>query len=193
MLKKNIIFLLICFVFQSCCTKVWFDKEEQRWYNMYSQGDILIFKSNRLNLDTIKITEVKEIEPNGECNWIEISNFSKERVIITYQYTFDNKKWIEEDLFDFTKEDDDRFTIPFIKVKGLFVGYNLEDNLKKSKKDVYLFEIGEYSSTKYTKMKHGVDTDIVQFYWELDKGLVQYENNKGEVWELKEHIKANGL
>ncbi|UTN03707.1 hypothetical protein L0669_20555 [Flavobacterium bizetiae] len=59
---KKYILLAVCTMLYSCtCRQINLTYNEKEWLNLYKKGDVLIFKSNKGNIDTIMVINQRGI------------------------------------------------------------------------------------------------------------------------------------
>lgn len=182
---KITLFLISIFILSSCCTKVYFESGETFWSENYEVGDEIIFKSNRGDYDTLKITNIIHYKPTGDCN-ILVSNYDCEFVRIDYSIKKDTFLLETGWLVQHSAEPNDKSSIPVLRF--LNMEYNeSEGPLKIIKidqgsnpnKEVFLFD--NTNCGMHYNQKFGV----INFLWSKEKGLIGYENSSGEKWEIE--------
>ena len=180
--------LLLILSLSSCfCIKLYFDKGDTFWTDPYKKNMILIFKSNKGNADTIKITNKLIRIADGNCNPLEVSNFSKSYIEVNYKSS--HTGWTHDDyLIQITKDAMGVKPIPYIRLFNLEFSDNRDSSIVKTQ--LYLNSLHKnlktcfkFQPTKYTDLGPK-QNKISTFYWDHDLGLVKYENKEGEYWEL---------
>lgn len=67
----------------SCrCRQINLTYNEKEWLNSYKKGDVLIFKSNKGNIDTIMVINKEEFITNEDCQWFTIGDAQKQGIKI---------------------------------------------------------------------------------------------------------------
>src|SRR6187397_2540283 len=88
---KTLSFIASLLIFTSCCKNLYFTLDDTSWVSSYEKQDLLIFKSNLGNLDSILIIDKIVYKADGKCNPLEISSLSKSSSRVTS--TNSRSKW----------------------------------------------------------------------------------------------------
>ncbi|WP_210463095.1 hypothetical protein [Rufibacter roseolus] len=185
-------FLLITIAVQSCCQKLYFKKDELSWVKPYDVDDIFVFKSDKNNIDSLRIVRKDCTKPKDsrECNWF-VSYYLSESVRIDYQVYHDGKWSNTMNLLNLEKRPKGETNELILRV------FQLEYfNKKTIKEETYLSSINKQVSDSYVFTKdraYVLDSriGITKFYWSESLGLVKYISEQGETWELQTLQKNN--
>ena len=185
---KSLILILFIALLQSCvpnCKKVYFKETDKTWFSNYEDGDILIFKSQYDDFDTIYITKKIVKQPVDDCK-VFVNNYSAEFVRIDYKMKKDSFDLVEDYLIQIAADEKSRDATPVIRLLNMEYS-NFEHISLKTKpselntkwKSVYTFN---KTNCPYTNLngKFG----LTEFEWDKNYGLVTYKNEKGESWML---------
>lgn len=199
--KFCVIFNLL-FVFSSCCHKLEFTEDELKCFELYQKGDLVIFKSNYDNLDTMFIKEKSTYWRNNECNFIERGT------TINEQRSIEAKHSLEKEYIVLDKDGDTIFRREF-----QFKIVNTKDTKKKEPSLIILFNLSAYEDEGYldsafqltdvnikldtcyyfdvTNSRQRYDTKhpINYFVWSKALGLVAFEMKDGEYYEYYKLIR----
>lgn len=104
----------------SCnCVETHLTKEEREWFSAYKQGQVITFKSNRGNIDTIIVTKKLERFGNKDCNWGEIGTIQNNMIDIEFvPKTCRNESYCYGNIA-INKDKPDRKCLPFFRIFGL--------------------------------------------------------------------------
>lgn len=70
---KKYIFIETCLALCSCtCRQINLTYSEKEWLKPYKKGDVLIFKSNKGNLDTITVKNKKNLSQMKIANGLQL-------------------------------------------------------------------------------------------------------------------------
>ena len=188
-IKIVIPLILLAIVLNSCtCVETHLTEDEKSWFSAYDKGQVIIFKSNLGNLDTIVVTEKLETHNNKNCNWFEIGTIQPEIMFITLKSKIcHNNSYCEGQIF-ISKGKESEKCYPGFSFFGLLQKNEpkyLVSNLEKIKlivsdvtySQVYHFENGVNANGYGTNSPKS-------FYWDKRAGLIKYETHDGEVFEL---------
>lgn len=187
---KNLLLMIVSLVILiSCnCTETNLTKEEKKWFSIYEKGQNLIFKSDRGSLDTIIVLEKVETHNNKNCNYFGIGSMQPNVMIITLKSNAcRNEPYCNGEIF-ISKDKVDRNYVPSFSLYGLNQINELEKDTSKLKsiklnskdriyKQVYIFTDG-------LNAKSYGNNYLKSFYWDKNEGLIRYDTNEGEVFEL---------
>lgn len=184
---KKCILLIGCIVFYSCtCKQINLTFSENEWLNPYEKGEVLIFKSNKGNTDTITVTNKIEFITNENCEWFTIGDKQKQGINIDLKHNKCHDKFYCEGEISIIKSNVDNETAPFFRIFGLEFSKNITQLIKKKLvlsttgkvyNSAYLFQNG-INSTSYG------DNYLKNFLWDKKDGLIKYEANDGEIFEI---------
>lgn len=147
----------LALLLSSCfCIKLYFNKGDTFWTDPYKKNMTLIFKSNKGNTDTIKITNKLTRIADGNCNPLEVSNFSKSYIEVDYKSS--RTRWTYDDyLIQITKEAIGAQPIPYIRLFNLEFSDNRDSSIITT--HLYLSSLHKnlttcfkFQPTKYTDL-----------------------------------------
>lgn len=191
---KIVLIFIVSICSYSCCTELWFDKEETFWTDVYEKGDIIVFKSSPLSdndkvvvkTDTIFILNKTESKPTGDCNTM-VSKFDVEGCVIDYSYKHDSVL-SEPDLFVQHFKEEKGASLPVLRVYDMeFSGKRLKDTtIVLNTTGTKLNDCFTFSSRNGYK---GWSTfKLKSFVWSKKMGLVQFVGEDGQKFEFVEKI-----
>jgi hypothetical protein len=190
---KTLILILLLLILYSCnCYQTHLTNEDKTWTAGYQKGQIMIFKSNLGNLDTIQVKERIEDFTNPDCNRLEIGSQQRQYISIELKpnkchniYYCNCTIWLE-------KEDDKQEVSPSIRTFGLefstsnqlyrLISEKLILSTSNKKYNAYYF------ADKLNAINYG-NNYLKSFYWDKKDGLIRYESYDGEIFELLKIIK----
>ena len=183
---KNSIKLLVLIAgilyFTSCCMfKTRFSEEDLKWLNPYKEGDTLIFRSAKGDMDTSWI--VQKVIYYPECNPIEANakyKFHTGRIF--YQNSKINYSSGGKELISVVKYDDKTSIDIFYLSTGFMLDSpemmelfkNILDVTRIESEKVYVF------SNYHPKSK---PEDVKYLYWHDDYGIIKYITHSGLEWK----------
>jgi hypothetical protein len=192
-IKIVIPLILFAIVLNSCtCVETHLIEDEKSWFSAYDKGQLIVFKSNLGNLDTIVVAEKQETHNNKNCNWFEIGTIQPEIMFITLKSKIcRNNSYCEGQIF-ISKGKESEKCFPGFSLFGLLQKNGLkyripkQENIKlivtnKTYSQVYHFEDGVNANGYGTNSPKS-------FYWDKKDGLIKYEAKDGEVFELLKKI-----
>lgn len=196
-MKTNLILAIFSlFILYSCnCVETNLTKEEREWFSAYEEGQMIIFKSNLSNLDTIIVAEKIETHNNKNCNWFEMGATQPNVMFITLKHKFcNNDPYCEAKIF-ISKDKEDEKCYPGFSFFGLLEKNEpayLIPKLEKIKlimknkiySQVYCFEDGLNANG------YGINSSK-SFCWDKKEGLIKYETHEGEIFELLKKVNKN--
>jgi len=191
--NKNLLLLLLVIFFYSCnCVETHLTVDEKSWFSVYEKGQKIIFKSNRGNIDTIEVAEKIETHGNKDCNWIEMGRIQEHIMYIELKTKVcHNYSYCDAEI-SISKDSEDKNAFPSFRIFGLYFS-KLYQKIEPQIVSVKLVNSNKiYSSTYH--FESGVNADGYgidcpkSFYWDKNEGLIKYELNDGEVFELLKKI-----
>jgi len=183
----GIVIIFVLFIFKSCffsnCEKVNLTSEDRTWLSPYRLNDTVIFKSNKLNIDTFLVF-VYNYSSFSKCNKLERSNNIYEEAGFSLKNINNDEFRVFMSLYKLYQEKTDTICLKDIRVNDLKVSFSLHDKkedveLNNNLIDTYYF-VGD-TLNKYKK--------IYSFNWSKTKGLIRYKNNNGEVFSFHKIIR----
>ncbi|OXB10873.1 hypothetical protein B0A81_02605 [Flavobacterium plurextorum] len=197
-LKRGIIVLVIILfsiVINSCgkCVETNLTKEERAWFSVYEKGQSIVFKSNLGNLDTLLVSEKIETHNNKDCNYYGIGPMQPNIMFITIESKVcHNAPYCNGEIY-ISKDKIDVSYLPSFSLFGLNQKGELTEDASKFRKinltttnilcsQVYHFEDNINAS-------NGGNNYLKSFDWDKKEGLIRYDTNEGEIFELLKIIK----
>lgn len=185
------------FFLSSCCETVPFNPDDKFWFENYSLNDSIIYLSNNNDLDTLVISDVIINEPDGKCNWLEVSQYDQAFARIDYQVTKDSFNTDQNYLIQFSQNPDKENSLPVIRLFNMEFYEDLQRGRKLIKTQHFLKSKNKLLSDCFLfnhqncELKYGQSFGMVEFIWSKELGLISYKNNQGETWEYYRLI-SNG-
>jgi hypothetical protein len=187
--KITILSTLFLVFLSSCnCVETHLTNDEKEWFSVYKKGQIIVFKSNLENLDTITVTEKIETHGNKDCNWFEIGTIQNHIINIDLQSKPCRNESYCVGGISISKDKVDEKCIPSFSVLGLTYS-KIYQKSEPKKESIKLTTTNKtYSSAYY--FEDGVNANntgnnyLKSFYWDKKEGLIRYEGHDGEVFEL---------
>lgn len=176
---------LLLIVLQSCaCIKLKLTKDERAWCS-YSNDEILIYKSNKGNIDTLKVSDRYESYSNEDCNFIEVSR--KQINSLSVNLSLESKtKTVLASNVSITKDYNGETSFPELSFFGLTSNLNfgrfVENKVRlsttrKTYHKVHLIKDG----LNARNIENGY---LESFYYDQKDGLIKYVTKYGEQFEL---------
>lgn len=210
MQKKIFIWIGLFLSVSSCnwysdCNKVSLSKEDGEWFNCCNLGDTIILKSNMENYDSLIVT-VKKCE-YSPCNKFELGINQYQSILITLKSTNikvnECKKQLMKNPFIkfYSEASDEEYekTYRAIEVYNLqfqSLSYtsdsliNYEETpvrlkIPYFKDSLYVYRFDDKNSrSQYPYVNSKYPCAVKSFHWSTKYGLVQYETESGEIYEL---------
>lgn len=185
-MKIILIVLSSIFVYSCNSSNKKFSSEELDWFKIYKKGQKIIFKSNLGKLDTLIVSQIST-EYNSLEKLFKEEQYNKSIVITSTNCK--NASYCNVEI-SINKDEDDRQNFPSFNAFGL-CNINNNQPYKESFKlitnvncnSVYVFELGLNA--------YNLDNSLMKsFYWDKKEGLICYETNNEEVFELLKKIKG---
>jgi hypothetical protein len=157
------------------------DREKQ--LSPYKLNEILIFKSNLGNIDSLKVANVENDYTNPNCNW-EVSSTQDEylETILNANICRDSDCDVKVSIHKRRKREN-RVVFQVFGFSSVLENMNQTEPIK-------LVSTGKvYDSVYAFKMKIP-GKEMKSFFWDKKNGLIKYETEK-EVFELVGQITAN--
>jgi hypothetical protein len=174
--------------------------EDKSW-QPYKKGDILIFKSNKNKKDSIFVNKIEShfnpkdplSSTNEKFETLFVSGditlqkpkktklgriFNKEKIGILEMTLDESNKYLK---FVFKKKSDT------LKYPTTVLTLNELKNKVNRKKDIKAFNSIEIEAKEYYDLPFKFD--LKNFWWSKNFGYVRYEFKNGEYWELKEFVR----
>lgn len=197
-IKNKIAILLIALqiILNSCnCVETQLTKEEKEWFSVYKKGQAIIFKSNYGNLDTIVVTEKSEFHGNKDCNWLEVGTIQNHMMHMVFKSKDCRNKSDCEGRIEISKDKMDEKSFPFFRIFGLEYAPASQKNTLKQRSIKLtttnkIFSASYYFEDKVNANSYGSNY-LKSFYWDKNAGLIRYEKNDGEIFELLKKNKLN--
>ncbi|GAB2862965.1 hypothetical protein [Hymenobacter ruber] len=180
---------LFCFVLGSCCTRTVLAPSERAWLRPYSTGERVVFRSNRGTVDTLLVTRKEEFYTNEGCNWFEIGPFKQHSISLDLRPVHCRPHVTCSMAVNIRKDRPERPSLPYFDFLGLEYGTaaNVTTMVRsltlttthKTYPNAYFFAAG-FNATNIGKGY------LQSFDWDQTDGLIRYEAQDGEIFELVE-------
>lgn len=184
----------MCLSLFTSCNKFKLSENDLNW-QPYKVGDILVFKSNKAEIDSIYITEVEShsnpedylavfsdeheiLFVSGELSKSDESNYNNRSVSLISMFADGNS----EMRFEF-KKINDSFQYPTTIVPIDSMKYMMMNNKKEF---LHLNDVIEIIANDYY---FEGEYDLQKFYWSKKYGYVSYNYNNGISWKLEKFIR----
>lgn len=184
---KKYILIATCLALCSCtCRQINLTYSEKEWLKPYKKGDVLIFKSNKGNLDTITVKNKEEFITNEDCQWFTIGDKQKQGINIDLTANICRNDSYCEGEISIIKSDIDNETPPFFRIFGLEFSNNADQLIKRK---IVLSTTGKVYNYAYL-FQDGINAEnygnnyMKLYYWDKKDGLIRYEGNDGEIFEI---------
>jgi len=181
-LYKIIFIIAIMTVLNGCCLfETEFTEDDLRWLDVYNEGDTLIFRSSKGEMDTSWI--VQKVIYYPACNPIaHHAKYKFQTGRIFYQNSKINYQSGGVELINVVKYED--FT--YIHISYLNTGFTI-DNSERMKlyKDLFDFERIEKDRINMFSNNHPKSNpkDIKFLLWHDDYGIIKYITHDSTVWK----------
>ena len=172
----------------SCCRCKKFNltAEEKEWINIYDSGQVILFKSNLSHFDTFEVVEKRNFYTNSNCNCLEIGNTQSQTLDVTLRPKTCHDSFYCDVYIGIVKDTHQQKTQPTIRV------FELAVNSENFESDFHTLPVilstnrRIYDALCYqnqSQIKYG-NNYLKKFYWDRKEGLIRYEANNGELFEL---------
>ena len=175
------------------CVKIGLSLEDKDWFKIYMKNELFLFKSNLNNMDTIKVAF--PIQPDYTvCNKFELGGYQYEENVVVLKSV--NCHGLESEFCDirmhFSKSLQLKTDIDCLKSFSVFdLNTDLLKTLSEYQDSVELKYLNKklncytfnYSKRNVSDWNEGIHT-LKEFNWSKEYGLVRYELDSGEVYEL---------
>lgn len=192
-MKYNYYIILFLSVIFSCenkniCKKKSLIKSDKAWFDTYTEGDTIVFKSNK-NLDTFIVVTAGTFY--SDCNRFEFGEVQYNQGIVSMRQFKDGKlrmlgdkiqlEFSNQTKLENSKLSNKNFLVFDLKVELIDLKEIKRDTIifKKTKESVYRFS----SNDKFSKDFDGSSFEIKSFHWSKEFGLLRYETKEGETFE----------
>ena len=176
---KSIIIILFLPMLILSCKKYKLSDDDLKW-QPYKKGDLLIFQSNKGEIDTIQVTEI-EIYNNPDDPLAIFPNIIQSLFVNGKKNILELQAGKNGSFIQFTlKLGDNNLKYPGVvkNIKEVFP--------KTSSENEFIIEAKEY----YDNMKD-VSFDLRYIYWSKDYGYLGLEFKDNYIWKLKSFIRNN--
>ena len=176
---NNRIIIFTSIILSSCCLgkNDTYRYVDDNMYPIYKENDTLVYKSNWNNVDTFiygGLRKYYDCQSNEDhCN----TETCYESLLLSYY----NINWPDSDSYISCTHEVG--TLSKYKYKGFIGGCN--DSLQ-----VDSFTIGgiKYENVFYNEVKEFMETNLINSYYSYKQGLLQYEEDNGQIWKLNKTI-----
>ena len=186
---KLVLLLAVGLLFHSCffdnCKKQELTLDEKSWFKPYHLYDTIIFKSDRFNLDSLLVNSKEDYF--SKCNKLEIGPLKKNTFYILLKPLTENKDVYSDISIEFRKESEASPCLKHIRVYTLWGFYESKTDIWVSQKIRLNTDGKEYMSYYFedNETANSFGNNIIKsFNWSKKYGLLRYEKNSGEVFDL---------
>ena len=186
-MKTFLIYIIIVIFLYSCkCGQTELSDTEKQWVATYNSGQVIIFKSDLNNYDTLKVTEKRDFYTN--CNQVEVGSTKFHVISVDLKPSICRDPNYCEVSIEMEKDEQRVLALPFIRVFGLEYSPAIQSQklqttsitlttTNKRYNPCYVFESGVLARS------YG-NNYLKSFYWDKRDGLIRYTNRKNETFEL---------
>lgn len=190
------VLFIFTIVFTSCnnnCIQTHLTNDERDWFLRYRKGDVIIFKSNLGNLDSLKVVSKTEGFTNPDCNRIGVGKYQQEFIKIEFEpNVYKNIDIYNVAEISIYKDYPDKIDFPFFRIFGLEYADIIENHnlirekitLSTTNKTYFVYSFKENVNTTNAGNEY-----LKSFQWDKKEGLIRYEANNGEIFELLKKLK----
>lgn len=192
-MKKSIavLFLTMILILNSCtckCIKTYLTKEEKEWFSVYKKGQLIIFKSDLGNLDTIVVNDKYETFGNKDCNCYGIGPIQNNIMGIVLKSKICHNDPYCDGGISISKDQVGEKSFPIFGVFGLICDQTFQKKIPRQESikltitdKVYNFV---YHIEDNVNANNGGNSYLKSFYWDKKEGLIRYDTSEGEIFEL---------
>lgn len=197
-IKTTFLFISLLFLLISCNVDK-LNKEYKEW-QPYQKDDILIFKSNKDEVDTVWIKEIKRRMAVDDHlsffpNRFQVLDVSGE-ITVQKPYPLQNKKPIKKSfihLFTIYANNPDNITYKFSKrLDTLWYSHGTKltfSELNELNKNSPKFKFKSFEIKVDDTWTGSKDVFLNKYFWSKKYGYTAYEFNNGYRWELQQFIR----
>lgn len=186
--------LFLCIAIFSCSQNVTFLTDEEKEWNPYEDGDLLVFESSNFEKDTIYIKEVAFVFPDG----IGVVDYNQSlRVLAEHTDPVnENRDWETFTLILAAKTQKDSSYVLFdLRAKNAqFIeqrfSFNILNRLKEIKLSVPYGVFSDVIRLVNNEDYSNIPRAIEIIFWSKSKGYIRFDKYDGTSWSLIEIIKA---
>ena len=177
----------------SCCTRTVLAPQERAWLRPYNVGTRAVFRSNQGTVDTVVVTSKEEYYTNEGCNWFEIGPFKQHTITLHLQLTTCHPRMDCRASVQISKQKPKETALPLINFFGLehapwVNAATVEQAVTLSTThrtypSAYAFSEGVNAAPVGGPASAGKGY-LHAFVWDWNDGLIRYETQAGEIFEL---------
>ena len=181
---KNFHYLILLLLLQSCsCIQFKLTKAERQWCS-YKNNEMLIFKSNKGNIDTLKVSDRYESYSNENCNYVEVSRKQINSLSVNLSLESKTKTALASNV-SITKNPDSEFSYPELNFFGLTSNLEHEKFMKEKVRLSTNHKIYDQVYVVRDSVNgQNIDSYLAAFYYDQEDGLIRYDAKDGEKFEL---------
>jgi hypothetical protein len=168
-------------------SKTYLTKEEKQW-NPYKKGQMIVFESNTKLLDSILIEDIKYAFPDG----LGVVDKNEILDVVGRKKRYHNNREVRNYILEIHAKTSKRGTrVRFgvsIKDSEFYSGYyKLEQLNNLPMRELLGGNVTYYDVIKIrTRNRLDETKEILFIYWSKSKGFVRFDETDGTIWELKE-------
>lgn len=174
------------------CQQIALLPEERAWLGSYTEGQRVVFRSNRGTTATATVLKPQEWHTNTDCNWMESGKFQPifSQIVLRPSSVYNDKN--RDFVVNLRKNNPERPADVSFSVAGL-------ECLSAAKEGQITSKLQQQACTLSTTGKTYLAAYVFRqgrnatiygggqlqaFFWDKQDGLIRYELTTGEVFEL---------
>lgn len=186
--------LFLCIAIFSCSQNVTFLSDEEKNWNPYEDGDLLVFESSNFEKDTIYIKEVAFVFPDG----IGVVDYNQSLRVLA-EHTDpknENRDWETFTLILAARtRKDSSYALFDLRAKNAqFIAqrfsFDLLNKLEETKLSVPYGEFSDVIRLTNNGDYSSISGTIEIIFWSKSKGYIRFDKYDGTYWRLIEIIKS---
>ena len=186
---KNLFILMLLTTMISCNYNRTYLTEDEKSWNPYTKGQVIIFETKAGLSDSILIEEVDYGFPDG----LGVIDKNEILHVVGKKRRYKNNQEVSNYLFTVhakTQKGDSSIEFGISLKDSEFYSdyyYNIENDLMKLPEQKVFVNNTSFTDVIKIKTKGRLDNNkgIRFIYWSKSKGYVRLEENNGTIWELK--------
>ena len=186
---RFITIITIAFILNSCiCRETHLTNAEKQWCAVYDSGQLIVFKSNKNNLDTFTVVQKSEFHTNNECNCLEVGTTQEHIMRLNLKPKKCHDPYYCELTISIEKKSQHTEGIPYFRIYGLEYSGGIDVKKLRTTQITLSTTNKIYNSAFYFAIglnaKSFGNNYIQCFYWDKLDGLIRYQGIDGEIFEL---------